>query len=58
LSTAVGGYLAAKFGSGTAFLGLAITAAAAFVTLLVAMPETALKDINGLEANRTDPHTL
>jgi len=47
LSTAVGGYLAAKFGSGTAFLGLAITAAAAFVTLLVAMPETAPKDING-----------
>ena len=43
LSTAVAGYLAAKFGSGTAFLGLAITAAAAFVTLLVAMPETAPK---------------
>jgi MFS family permease len=47
LSTAVGGYLATKFGSGTAFLGLAITAAAAFITLLVAMPETAPKDING-----------
>jgi MFS family permease len=58
LSTAVAGYLAAKFGSGTAFLGLAITAAAAFVTLLVAMPETAPKDINGLEANRTNAHTL
>ncbi len=58
LSTAVAGYLAAKFGSGTAFLGLAITAAAAFVTLLVAMPETAPKNINGLETNRTDPHTL
>jgi MFS family permease len=58
LSTAVAGYLAAKFGSGTAFLGLAITAAAAFVTLLVAMPETAPKDIDGLEANRTNPHTL
>ena len=38
LSTAMAGYLAAKFGSGTAFLGLAITAAAAFVTFLVAMP--------------------
>jgi len=47
LSTAVGGYLATKFGSGAAFLGLAITAAAAFITLLVAMPETAPKDING-----------
>jgi len=58
LSTAVAGYLAAKFGSGAAFLGLAITAAAAFVTLLVAMPETAPKDINGLEANRTNAHTL
>jgi MFS family permease len=58
LSTAVAGYLAAKFGSGTAFLGLAITAAAAFVTLLVAMPETAPKDINGLEANRTNARTL
>jgi MFS family permease len=58
LSAAVAGYLAAKFGSGTAFLGLAITAAAAFVTLLVAMPETAPKDINGLEANRTNTHTL
>jgi MFS family permease len=58
LSAAVAGYLAAKFGSGTAFLGLAITAAAAFVTLLVAMPETAPKDINGLEANRTPPDTL
>lgn len=58
LSTAVAGYLAAKFGSGTAFLGLAITAAAAFVTLLVAMPETAPKNINGLEPNRTNPHTL
>ena len=42
-STAVAGYLATAFGSGTAFLGLAITAAAAFVTLLVAMPETAPK---------------
>jgi MFS family permease len=42
-STAVAGYLATAFGSGTAFLGLAVTAAAAFVTLLVAMPETAPK---------------
>jgi MFS family permease len=42
-STVVAGYLATAFGSGTAFLGLALTAAAAFVTLLVAMPETAPK---------------
>jgi MFS family permease len=57
-STAVAGYLATAFGSGTAFLGLAGTAAAAFITLLVAMPETAPKDANGLEANRTDGSTL
>jgi len=58
LSAAVAGYLATKFGSGTAFLGLAVTAAAAFITLLVAMPETAPTDINGLEANRTNSRTL
>jgi len=57
-STAVAGYLATAFGSGTAFLGLAGTAAAAFITLLVAMPETAPKDANGLETNRTDGSTL
>jgi MFS family permease len=57
-STAVAGYLATAFGSGTAFLGLAGTAAAAFVTLLVAMPETAPKDANGLGTNRTDASTL
>jgi MFS family permease len=58
LSAAVAGYLATKFGSGTAFLGLAVTAAAAFITLLVAMPETAPTDIDGLEANRTNSRTL
>jgi MFS family permease len=54
-STGVAGYLATTFGSGTAFLGLAGTAAAAFMTLLVAMPETAPKDI---DANRTNGSTL
>ncbi|HEU0062948.1 MAG TPA: MFS transporter [Hyphomicrobiaceae bacterium] len=58
LSAAVAGYLATRFGSGTAFLGLAVTAAAAFITLLVAMPETAPTDIDGLEANRTNSRTL
>jgi MFS family permease len=58
LSAAVAGYLATKFGSGTAFLGLAVTAAAAFITLLVAMPETAPTDFDGLEANRTNSRTL
>jgi MFS family permease len=57
-STAVGGYLATRFGSGIAFLGLAGTAAAAFLTLLVAMPETAPANLDGFEANRSDPHTL
>jgi MFS family permease len=57
-STVVAGYLATRFGSGTAFLGLAGTAAAAFLTLLVAMPETAPRTLDGLEANRSDPHTL
>jgi MFS family permease len=54
-STGIAGYLATAFGSGTAFLGLAATAAAAFVTLLVAMPETAPGDI---DANRTNGPTL
>jgi len=58
VSTAVGGYLAAKYGAGTAFLGLAATAAAAFLTLLVAMPETAPGNIFGPQANRTKPPTL
>ena len=58
LSTAVAGYLASKFGSGTAFLGLALTAAGAFLTLLVAMPETARDNIDGLQANRTAGRTL
>jgi len=41
LSTTVSGYLAARFGAPVAFLGLAMAAVAAFVTVLVAMPETA-----------------
>ncbi len=41
LSTTVAGYLATKFGTPVAFLGLAIAAVAAFVTVLAAMPETA-----------------
>lgn len=40
LSTTVAGYLATKFGTSVAFLGLAIAAVAAFVTVLAAMPET------------------
>jgi predicted MFS family arabinose efflux permease len=58
LSTAVAGYLASKFGSGTAFFGLAVTAAAAFLTLLVAMPETARDNIDGPPANRMAGRTL
>jgi MFS family permease len=58
VSTSVAGALATSFGSGTAFLGLAGTAASAFVTLLVAMPETAPKDMPGHRANRTHPRTL
>ena len=58
VSTSVAGVLATGFGSGTAFLGLAGTAAGAFVTLLVAMPETAPKDMLGQEANRTHGRTL
>jgi MFS family permease len=57
-STAGAGYLATAFGSGMAFSGLAVTAAAAFVTLLVAMPETAPKDIDGPAANRMNGSTL
>lgn len=41
LSTTVAGYLATRFGTSVAFLGLAIAAVAAFVTVLAAMPETA-----------------
>ncbi|MFZ0849226.1 MAG: MFS transporter [Hyphomicrobiaceae bacterium] len=58
VSTSVAGGLATSFGSGTAFLGLAGTAAGAFVTLLVAMPETAPKDMLGQEPNRTYGRTL
>jgi MFS family permease len=58
VSTAVAGYLATGFGSGPAFQGLALTAAAAFVTVLVAMPETAPKDLEGLESNPTHGRTL
>jgi MFS family permease len=58
VSTSVAGVLATGFGSGTAFLGLASMAAGAFVTLLVAMPETAPKDMLGQEANRTHGRTL
>lgn len=41
LSTTVSGYLATRFGTPTAFLALTAVAVAAFVTVLVAMPETA-----------------
>jgi MFS family permease len=41
LSTTVAGYLATRFGASVAFLSLAITAIAAFMTVLAAMPETA-----------------
>jgi MFS family permease len=41
LSTTVAGYLATRFGTPMAFLGLTAAAVAAFVTVLVAMPETA-----------------
>ena len=41
LSTTLAGYLATHFGSPTAFLALAMVAVTAFVTVLVAMPETA-----------------
>lgn len=39
-STLIAGYMADRFGSGSAFLGLAIIAAVAFVLVLTAMPET------------------
>ena len=39
-STAVAGYLAARFGTPVAFAGLAITAMCALLTVLLAMPET------------------
>jgi MFS family permease len=41
LSTTLAGYLAHRFGTPIAFLGLAATAALAFLTVLLAMPETA-----------------
>jgi len=41
LSTTVAGYLATRFGTPVAFLGLAIAAVAAFIAVLAAMPETA-----------------
>jgi MFS family permease len=40
MSTAVAGYLAARFGTPLAFAGLAITAMCALLTVLLAMPET------------------
>ena len=40
VSTTLTGYLAHRFGSPIAFLGLASTAVLAFVTVLLAMPET------------------
>jgi MFS family permease len=41
LSTTLAGYLAHRFGTHIAFFGLAATAALAFFTVLLAMPETA-----------------
>ena len=41
VSTTLAGYLAHRFGTHIAFLGLAATAALAFFTVLLAMPETA-----------------
>jgi MFS family permease len=40
VSTTLAGYLAHRFGTPVAFLGLASTAVLAFVTVLLAMPET------------------
>jgi predicted MFS family arabinose efflux permease len=40
LSTIGAGYLADRFGTATAFAGLAATAVFAFVLLLAMMPET------------------
>ncbi len=40
VSTTLAGYLAHRFGTPIAFLGLASTAVLAFVTVLLAMPET------------------
>jgi hypothetical protein len=39
-STAVAGYLATRFGTDAAVLGLAVAAACAFLTVLIAMQET------------------
>ncbi len=41
LSTTLAGYLATQFGAPTAFFALAMVAVTAFITVLVAMPETA-----------------
>jgi MFS family permease len=43
-STAVAGYLAARFGTGAAFAGLAAAAALAFLAVLIAMEETMPRD--------------
>ena len=40
ISTLLAGTMADKFGSGNAFLGLAVAATVAFVAVMVAMPET------------------
>ena len=40
LSTVLGGYVSDKFGSGTAFVGLACVAATGLMLVLLAMPET------------------
>jgi MFS family permease len=40
LSTTVAGYLATRFGTPIAFIALAVAAVTAFITVLVAMPET------------------
>jgi MFS family permease len=47
LSTAASGYLASVFGAPLAFLGLATVALGAFLTVLLAMPETAPASGNG-----------
>jgi MFS family permease len=52
LSTTLAGYLAHRFGTHVAFLGLAATAALAFLTVLVAMPETAPTDQYAGRRNR------
>ena len=41
VTSTVAGYLATRFGTPMAFLALAVVAVTAFITVLVAMPETA-----------------